>query len=86
MKVIFLDIDGVMNCRRSVKADIANDRRPYSSFDPDCVNALNQIIKETDAVIVVSSVWRRYRPFHNLVQTIEGRPYSGRWPCAGRSP
>lgn len=73
MKVIFLDIDGVMNCRRSVKADIANDRRPYSTFDADCVDALNRIIKTCDAVIVVSSTWRIYRPFQDLVKDIESQ-------------
>ena len=47
-KIVFLDVDGVIN--------IAKDR--YHHFNQDCLFQLERIIKETDAKIVVSSSWR----------------------------
>lgn len=56
MKVIFLDIDGVLNnlsCYgKGQTADV------YTRADSRCVEALNRVTKETGARIVVSSVWR----------------------------
>ena len=53
MKVIFLDIDGVL----INKASLLNVE---SSYVPDekCVQQLNELINRTDAKIVVSSCWR----------------------------
>lgn len=53
--IIFLDIDGVLVNRASLRQ--ASGLR--ASADPKCVSALNKIIAETDAKIVVSSTWRR---------------------------
>lgn len=56
MKVIFLDIDGVMNmygssCRTFMK--------PYGQhIEPHLVQRLNYIIEKTNAKIVISSSWR----------------------------
>ena len=61
-KVIFLDIDGVLNTRdwhsRMLK-DIPRDEYGYA-FDPVAVANLAHIIEETDAVIVISSSWKFY--------------------------
>lgn len=54
MKVIFLDIDGVL-INRAALTHIPFDRE---RFDPLCVKELNRIIKETGACIVITSVWR----------------------------
>lgn len=48
MKIIFLDIDGVM-----ITANSSIDR-----FDPDCVENLKQIMDQTGALLVVSSTYR----------------------------
>ena len=48
MKVIFLDIDGVMITTNS----------PIGRFDPVCVKNLKQIMDRTGAYIVVSSTYR----------------------------
>lgn len=55
MKVIFLDIDGVL-----VTSASWGQRRPYghAPADDQCVMALNRIIALTGAEIVVSSTWR----------------------------
>jgi hypothetical protein len=65
MKVIFLDIDGVLNSqdwyvyrRDVVEMDSVNAQYPFYEFDPRAIERLNRIIKETDAKIVVSSSWR----------------------------
>ena len=51
-KIIFLDIDGVLNSESYFKNKIAG------VIDPECVRRLNRIIKETDADIVISSSWK----------------------------
>lgn len=64
MKIIFLDIDGVLNHERFYKErfekryDEGAIAYPYSEIDPECVKILNQLIKDTDAKVVISSTWR----------------------------
>jgi hypothetical protein len=54
IKVIFLDIDGVLVSHNSLK-----QHRPLlSKADPACVDVLNALIKWTGAQIVISSSWR----------------------------
>lgn len=67
MKIIFLDIDGVMNNDlwhnskdfRNLFLD-DEDNRPYIYYDPRCVSLLNEITSETGAGIVMSSTHRKY--------------------------
>lgn len=53
--LIFLDIDGVLN-------DWDRSWRDVPDYNPEilprCVRALNRIIRETDAKLVLSSSWR----------------------------
>ena len=64
MKVIFLDIDGVLNTERWVVHSIKNELPVHDkfdgqhTFDENCLYWLNKIIDETDAKIVISSSWR----------------------------
>lgn len=53
MKVIFLDIDGVLNCKTS-KSKCGK----FTGIDSDKVKRLENIVKATDAVIVLSSTWK----------------------------
>lgn len=49
MKIIFLDIDGVLN----------NAKNPMPRIDPECIAKLNRILDaHHDAKIIVSSNWR----------------------------
>lgn len=50
MKIIFLDIDGVLN---NAKTDMSK-----SQLDPILVERFKRVMKETDARIVLSSTWR----------------------------
>jgi hypothetical protein len=62
-KVIFLDIDGVMNG----VASRPDHRRGFVGFlDPINVAALNQIVAATGAVVVVSSTWRLTIPWDEM--------------------
>jgi len=69
--VLFLDLDGV----------ISTD---FKSFNPDCVIALKKILDETNAIIVISSCWRKgfidwsIEP-HRLVESKDVLKVLGRW-------
>ncbi|WP_158447885.1 HAD domain-containing protein [Aquimarina longa] len=53
MKIIFLDIDGVLNSDTWEKSDeYINGEYPEKMFDPNTVNLLNKIISETESKIV----------------------------------
>jgi len=50
MKVIFLDIDGVLTTPAT----------QFKYFAKESLDALNKILQETGAKIVISSTWRKY--------------------------
>ena len=52
-KVIFLDVDGVLNCQ-TTKASVG----PWIGIDSKKVKLLKQIVDETGARIVLSSSWK----------------------------
>lgn len=65
MKVLFLDIDGVLNHENHYKWLMETDEPtplqrvyPYSEFNPESCKILNRIIDETECKIVLSSSWR----------------------------
>ncbi len=64
MKVIFLDLDGVLIRRKSLKytEGLSNDIWLAGRLHPDCVDALNYIIRATRAKIVISSTFRMFHP------------------------
>lgn len=55
MKVIFLDVDGVLTSVSYYKQSSDEERR---YFDPTCLENLKHIIDMTGAYIVVSSDWK----------------------------
>jgi hypothetical protein len=67
MKVIFLDIDGVLNCEDAYRSgeckytewiNHRGDNDHHQSFCSWSKKWLNKLIEETDAKIVISSTWR----------------------------
>ncbi len=69
MKIIFLDIDGVLNSVKSMK-DLYNDQgiRGFNDVPaPKHVKNLNRITEETGAKIVVSSTWRKLHSIISLM-------------------
>ncbi len=62
-KILFLDIDGVLNTERWHKKMVAS-HAPQDSFgydfDPEAVANLRHIVEATGAEIVISSSWKGY--------------------------
>ena len=65
MKIIFLDIDGVLNNKKTVER-----HQGYIGINPFLVMVFNRIIFATDAQIVLSSSWRL---FPDGVEEVERR-------------
>jgi uncharacterized protein (UPF0371 family) len=66
MKIIFLDIDGVLNSLMGNKiANVFNrtKNRPDSEINSHNLDILRLIIHYTDAKIVISSSWRKSKQF-----------------------
>jgi hypothetical protein len=61
MKIIFLDIDGVLNNYDTLGEGLG-------CWEPSLVKILKKIIKETDAEIVLSSTWRRIERYRNIIK------------------
>lgn len=57
MKVLFLDMDGVILSGNELRRTRKNTYVP-----PEAVALLNQVVERTDCQIVVSSVWRYLKP------------------------
>lgn len=67
MKVIFLDIDGVLVTKNHLMqlndaGKRMTDAQGHHLFDPACVARLKRIIDTTDAKIVLSSCWKMFGP------------------------
>lgn len=62
MKVIFLDVDGVLNTPKLIK------RFGYDHVDPVLTALLARIVRETGARIVLSSTWRIDEKDRKLVE------------------
>lgn len=58
-KVIFLDVDGVINSGNNQKRNTRLKRTCETMyFDPTCMKNLKEIVEKTDARLVLSSDWR----------------------------
>lgn len=57
MNVIFLDVDGVLNCLSRWK-ELPNVSREGTKLCPELTARLKRLVDATDARIVVSSTWR----------------------------
>ena len=59
MKIIFLDIDGVLNSQIAYENGFCKYNDDYGQdFYPESAKLLNKLIDETKAKIVISSTWR----------------------------
>ena len=62
MKIIFLDIDGVIASLDHIRiASLLEEGNPDKygyAFDPRCVKNLQYIIKQTNAKLIISSSWK----------------------------
>ena len=67
MKVIFLDIDGVLNHSQS------RTHKQVYGIDPDCVGILDSLLDTSGAVVVISSSWRLWKTPLQIAQLIQTR-------------
>ena len=70
MRIVFLDIDGVLNHFGTNWEDVPWRRQPDGllrvPIAPECVVRLNRLTDETKARIVISSSWRRFACWQDL--------------------
>lgn len=67
MKVLFLDIDGVLNNQWTTERF-----RGYIGIDPKLAEKVQRIVKETGCSIVLSSTWRLDKEFRDEVRRVVG--------------
>ena len=68
MKIIFLDIDGVLNNWAT---------RKDNDLDAKNIENLNEIIKDTGAKVVISSTWRRHHTIESLSKLLADAGFIG---------
>lgn len=62
MKILFLDVDGVLNTKDSIKE--------LNYIDPQKVKLVAKIVKETECKIVITSAWRNTT---DLMEKLKGK-------------
>lgn len=85
MKIIFLDIDGVLNSQLyhertydpNLEKDISRFDYKCRDIDDKAVSFLNDLIKDTGAKVVVSSSWRRSETIESLTKILQARGFTG---------
>jgi hypothetical protein len=65
-RVVFLDIDFVLNNERTLR-----EHGTESVFDPASVAALNVLLESSGALLVISSAWRVRRTLRQLADVLE---------------
>ena len=84
MKIIFLDIDGVLNHEKwyerryeNIDMGLVVSEYPKYEFDPNSVECLNWLTDATNAKIVVSSTWRLGRTVEELQELLKSVGVTG---------
>ncbi|MDE5888687.1 MAG: hypothetical protein K2H20_01565 [Bacilli bacterium] len=75
MKILFLDIDGVLNSwdfviKRKYDLVLSFLSYPLSEFDPLAVERVNTILNETNAKLIISSDWRFTEGLDNILKKV----------------
>lgn len=83
MRILFLDIDGVLNDPEFLLASL-NDGTWEENVDRRRVARVNRIVDETGARIVVCSDWRHLLPLRRLQEVLADRGLKSR--IFGRTP
>lgn len=77
MKLLFLDIDGVLNYfAYNMEADM-NSFVNFEEVDRKKVLLLNEIVSRTGAKVVISSSWRKFYSIEELIEGLAGRGFIG---------
>jgi HAD domain in Swiss Army Knife RNA repair proteins len=76
MRVVFLDIDGVLNSDRFFAEHPWPDGASWwsaAAIDPAAVQRVNALVAQTDAVVVLSSSWRKRASLDELNELLASR-------------
>jgi hypothetical protein len=65
-KIVFLDFDGVLNCERSIE-----ELKTRYRFSKPCVAAVNSLLRETEAFVVITSSWRNHWTLRENAEFLE---------------
>lgn len=57
MKIIFLDVDGVLNSAEYYRK-VARKKKDWDRFNPRAVKIIKRLVEEFNSKIVISSTWR----------------------------
>ena len=76
-KIIFLDIDGVMNCELEEEGDSVYSFKPGYTISKRCLKLLNTLIADTGAKVVISSTWRRGFKLEDFQAKFRGIGFKG---------
>ena len=74
MKIIFLDVDGVLNSTDSAQAAFEREGRSFrysEHMSTVLVARLNDLLDKTDAQVVISSTWRLCYELHEIFDILE---------------
>lgn len=78
MKVLFMDIDGVLNSDLYLLGLQSDQlRNPENHIDPSLVERMNRLLQETGAKVVISSAWREEFHIRVLRSILVGRGFTG---------
>ena len=75
LRVIFLDIDGVLNSRPFVEGRDTSDWNEL--IDPRAVARLNTLVHRSSAKIVISSSWRCHMSIERVVDILRAHGMEG---------
>lgn len=71
MKVLFLDIDGVLITANNIKKTYKLTGKPQGrTLDPDTVVQLNRIMEQSNPLLVLSSTWRIFTSLEDMAKLI----------------
>lgn len=80
MKILFLDIDGVLNNtatfihnRQMQKKYVGYSHRHFDEIDPKLLALVRHICEETGAKIVISSSWRILHTMGQIIEVFEAQ-------------
>lgn len=76
--VLFLDVDGVLNCTEFYKRVVRETGKPARALSlcRDRMALLNEVVERTSCLVTVSSTWRRGK---NCRRVLRDRGFKGRF-------
>lgn len=80
MKILFLDFDGVLNNKDHKglgSPTLGTITWCAEQLDPSKVLLLNEILKATEALVVLTTSWREHHPQHKLEVVLKKRGFQG---------